>query len=127
MMTTFSWWSNYVKRWPVKSALTLLLAFVLSLALGSGTVAHAMEPVVSLDNRVAYEMGHTPGDADQVPADSDKGYPHHHSGCHEHQVGEPARICATPTVFVSKLVVRPPTSVGFAPKSPSPEHRPPIA
>ena len=27
---------------------------------------------------------------DQVPADDDKGYPHHHGGCHGHHVGTPA-------------------------------------
>lgn len=29
---------------------------------------------------------HIAGDGDEVPADADKGYPHHHATCHEHHV-----------------------------------------
>ena len=32
---------------------------------------------------------HAPGDGDEVPADADKGYPHHHASCHEHHVNTP--------------------------------------
>ena len=32
---------------------------------------------------------HAPGDGDEVPFDSDTGYPHHHASCHEHHVNTP--------------------------------------
>ena len=111
----------------MKRALTLLLAAILTLTMGVGTVAHAMEPVISFDNVAAAEMGHTPGDADQVPADSDKGYPHHHAECHGHQIGEPERACASPIVFRSTLRIPPAEFARLAPTPISPENRPPIA
>ncbi|WP_275504334.1 hypothetical protein [Sphingomonas pollutisoli] len=48
-----------------------------------------MEPIVCIDANSAAEIGHTDGDGDQVPADSDKGYPHHHASCHGHHVAAP--------------------------------------
>ena len=65
-----------------------LLAFVLvSMSIGMTSVAHAMEPVGGLtiatsQASLVAELGHTQGDSDEVPADSDKGYPHHHVSCH---------------------------------------------
>jgi hypothetical protein len=32
---------------------------------------------------------HAPGDGDEVPADADKAYPHHHASCHEHHADTP--------------------------------------
>jgi len=86
-----------------------------------------MEPVISLDNVAAAEMGHTVGDADQVPADSDKGYPHHHAECHDHHVGEPSRACASPVVFPSRARIPSAKFAWLAPAPISPENRPPIA
>ena len=39
--------------------------------------------------------GHTPDDADQVPSDGDKGYPHHHGGCHGDHVAAPTKVAST--------------------------------
>lgn len=65
-----------------------LLAYVLvSMSVGMTSITHAMEPVggttiaASATTLVA-ELGHAQGDSDEVPADSDKGYPHHHVSCH---------------------------------------------
>ncbi|QCI78825.1 hypothetical protein E6W36_01975 [Hankyongella ginsenosidimutans] len=58
----------------------------MALSLGLGSVAHAMELVVCVDAATALESGHVDGDGDQVPADGDKGYPHHHGGCHGHHI-----------------------------------------
>ena len=111
----------------MKRLLAILLSLFLSVNLAYGAVAHAMEPAVSIDNGVALSMGHTPGDADQVPADSDKGYPHHHAGCHGHQVGEPAREYASPTTCVVKIAILPAANDKVAPVRFTPENRPPIA
>ncbi|MDF0490506.1 hypothetical protein PX554_20450 [Sphingomonas sp. H39-1-10] len=70
--------------------LTILFAcLAVFLSLGMGSVSHAMEPIVCIDANSAAEIGHTDGDGDQVPADSDKGYPHHHASCHGHHVAAP--------------------------------------
>ncbi len=73
----------------MQRSIHLLLAFLLSLSIGMGTTAHAMEPIASIDASEAGYFGHWAGDADEVPADADKGYPHHHGGCHDHGVGVP--------------------------------------
>ena len=49
-----------------------------------------MEPIASIDAGEINFFGHSAGDADEVPADADKGYPHHHGGCHDHGIGVPA-------------------------------------
>ncbi len=66
----------------------LYLCLMLALSLGFGSVAHAAEgPGAELST--ATSIGHADGDGDQVPADSEKGYPHHHGGCHGHDLGVP--------------------------------------
>jgi hypothetical protein len=80
-------------------ALFLYLMLVLSLAFGS--VAHATEGPVCIEATTATAIDHVDGDADQVPADADKAYPHHHGGCHGHHVGMP--IATDPAKPVSTL------------------------
>lgn len=69
--------------------LALILICFVSLSLIAGTVAHAAEPIGCLDGDVAAGLGHADGDRDQVPSDYDRAAPHHHGGCHGHQIGEP--------------------------------------
>lgn len=72
-----------------------LLAYVLvSLSVGMTSVAHAMEPqggatVAATDVQLVAELGHTKGDSDEVPADTDTGYPHHHVSCHGEHIVAP--------------------------------------
>ncbi len=70
-------------------ALFACVAVLLSFA--GGSIAHAMEPpaCVELTNVAAFDGGHAEGDGDQVPADGEKGYPHHHGGCHGHHLATP--------------------------------------
>jgi hypothetical protein len=57
-------------------------------------MAHAAEAGSVETSRI--EMAaHAPGDGDEVPADADKGYPHHHASCHEHHVNTPTVRAAT--------------------------------
>lgn len=70
-------------------AIFACLAIIFSLA--GGAVAHAMEPIGCADTSLTAgaTAAHVDGDADQVPADAEKNYPHHHGGCHGHHVGVP--------------------------------------
>ena len=70
--------------------IALFLGLLLSVSVGLGSTAHAMEPLASIDASEASFFGHSPGDSDEVPADADKGYPHHHGVCHDHGIGVPA-------------------------------------
>lgn len=68
-------------RWP-----SFFLCFMLMLSLGLGAAAHATENLSCIDATSATAFEHSDGDADQVAADADKAYPHHHGGCHGHHV-----------------------------------------
>ncbi len=79
--------------------LNLLLCLTLVVGLGSTAMAHALENpdvTVSAQAPVGVQLaeGHSPGDADQVPADGDKGYPHHHGGCHGDHAAAPIKIAS---------------------------------
>lgn len=69
--------------------LALFLSALLMLSLGLGSVAHATESARCIDSTSASSLEHSDGDADQVPADADSAYPHHHGGCHGHHIGVP--------------------------------------
>jgi hypothetical protein len=69
--------------------LLLLTSLMLALSLGLGSVAHASEPIGCATTGTEVSAGHSDGDSDQVPADGDSGFPHHHGGCHGHHVAAP--------------------------------------
>ena len=98
----------------MRHLLSLIAGLMLVLSLGTTSIAHAMEPqfeapvtapaVGTAGDLALIATGHTQGDADQVPADGDKGYPHHHGGCHGDHIAAPltdrvatARPCSTST------------------------------
>ncbi|MBO9712186.1 hypothetical protein [Sphingomonas sp.] len=64
----------------------LFLALALCLSLFAASASHAVEQLGCVDAASAVEAGHFDGDKDEVPADADKGYPHHHGVCHGHHV-----------------------------------------
>jgi hypothetical protein len=76
---------------------THLAGMMLALMLGLGSVSHAAETIActAAGESVAGEApaGHRAGDADEVPGDAGKAYPHHHAGCHGHHLASP---CAVP-------------------------------
>lgn len=87
-------------RQPVRRILNILACLTLVFSLETTAMAHALErPDVSASTHVTrgeeIAEGHTPRDADQVPADGDKGYPHHHGGCHGDHVAAPVKIAGT--------------------------------
>ena len=81
----------------MRRLLPLLSALMLVLVLWSGTGAHAAEMMECNEVASSSDAGHFEGDGDQVPADSDKGTPHHHSACHGHCVAIPSGLGATTT------------------------------
>ncbi|WP_157190335.1 hypothetical protein [Novosphingobium sp. Rr 2-17] len=75
--------------------MALFATLMLMVSIGAVSIAHAVEPVASIGEHTAHLLGHEAGDADEVPADIDKSYPHHHSACHDHMVDVTGAI-ATP-------------------------------
>lgn len=67
----------------------LILSMLLASSLGLGAAVHAAEPVTCVETSAESSVGHVDGYRDQAPADAEKGYPHHHGGCHGHHIGVP--------------------------------------
>ena len=111
-----------MKRW-----ITLFACLAVFLSFGMGSVVHAMEPIVCLDANTAAETGHTNGDGDEVPADGDKGYPHHHGSCHGHHIGVPAMLDSIASMRVGRVPRMPRGPDEMADAHPDPGLRPPIA
>jgi hypothetical protein len=65
-----------------------LACFMLMLTAWVG-VAHAAEVGGCIETSQYEAAAHVEGDGDQVPADADKGYPHHHGSCHAHHMSAP--------------------------------------
>jgi hypothetical protein len=108
--------------------LTILFAcLAVFLTLGVGSVSHAMEPIVCIDANSAAENGHADGDGDQVPADSDKGYPHHHGSCHGHHVAAPMAKAEAISQNKTASMMRPTRSVALAAAAAETALRPPQA
>jgi len=108
--------------------LTLLLAcLAVFLSLGTGSVAHAMEPVACLETGTAIETGHVNGDGDQVPFDGDKDYPHHHGGCHGHHVATLTARADSIRADVAGAPIRQVAARALATSEADPALRPPQA
>lgn len=80
--------------------LNILAYLLIVFSLGTTATAHMLErpdvSVSSYETRVdEVALGHAPDDADQVPSDGDKGYPHHHGGCHGDHVAPPVKTTNT--------------------------------
>ena len=105
----------------------MLLIVAAALSFVTGSVSHATEPVRCLSTTEATQFGHSSGDRDQVPSDSEKGYAHHHGGCHSHQIGEPTATKAIqPALITSTIGVRD-AADRYTSASTNPGLRPPIA
>lgn len=73
----------------MRRLLPLISALMLVLVLWTGSAAHAAE-ALDCGDVASSTAGHFEGDRDQVPADSDKATPHHHSACHGHCTAVPS-------------------------------------
>ena len=114
----------------MRTLLASIASLMLVLTLWSGfqsSVAYAAEVGTCLTVVDGTSLGHLPGDADEVPGDSDKATPHHHSVSHSHEVGVPARVWAG--MYIVHVAV-PRDIAAVAPPTPFAPHRdlrPPIA
>lgn len=111
----------------MKRGITVFACLAVFLSFGMGSVAHAMEPIVCIDANSAAEMGHVDGDGDQVPADSDKGYPHHHGDCHGHQVAAPVAKAEVLGRDKNTSLIRPTRTTALAAAAVDTALRPPQA
>lgn len=104
---------------------SVLLFCLLFTSLFASTMVHASELSIAATLECSGEI-HTEGDADQSPADSDRGMPHHHGSCHGHGLFAPvsgpshALMDGTSTGFYFSA------SDAFARWSAGPTLRPPI-
>ena len=108
--------------------LSLFIGLTLLLSMGVSAAAHMSEQLcITGVEAVAIEVGHSDGDSEKSPADSEKGYPHHHGGCHGHHVAMTPSADGQ-TTPVSLLSVLNPASVsGGAAHLAESALRPPIA
>lgn len=110
----------------MRGTFALILTFCLFVGLASGAVAHAAETGANGEITAATEWLHAEGDHDQVPADSDKNAPHHHSICHGHDLAAPLKAGGS-TAFARMVLPRPALEAPPIDASPGSLLRPPIA
>lgn len=116
----------------MRRLLNILACLVLVCSLGTTATAHALErPDVSMTIQVPgseqVAEGHSPGDADEVPADSDKGFPHHHGGCHGDHVAAPIKLASATIVRDHRKIPTPLIEVARPHSTADPALRPPQA
>ncbi len=112
---------------PVRQFLCMLMLVFCIFSLAGGTVAHAMEPVQCVELSDTADGYHAAGDTDQVPSDFGKASPHHHGGCHSHQMGEPRTEGTVGFALISADVFVFSVVDGIASTEPDAALRPPIA
>jgi hypothetical protein len=78
-----------IERKRMRALLPFFACLMLVLTGWTG-VAHATESIRCIETSQVDAAMHMYGDCDEVPADADKGYPHHHAACHGHHVATPA-------------------------------------
>jgi hypothetical protein len=110
----------------MRGLLGLILTFCLFAGLATGAVAHAAELAGDGEVAAAAQWPHAEGDHDQVPADSDRNVPHHHSICHGHDLAAAAKA-GGPAPFVGAALPRPAAEAPPAGAMPGSPLRPPIA
>lgn len=92
----------------MRCLMNFLAYLTIALSFGTTAAAHVLErpDIVGSSTETGVdevELGHAPGDADQVPSDSDKGYPHHHGGCHGDHVAAPIEDTNTALTHALRL------------------------
>jgi hypothetical protein len=107
--------------------LSLLASFALILSIGMGSLAHASEGPDCVETPTSELSAHAEGDSDHVPPDDDRPYPHHHNGCHNHQIGVPALSASKPPLLSQAQTFTPHQAVHIASAIGDPALRPPRA
>ena len=109
----------------MRKLLPFLACLMLVLTTWAG-MTHAAEAGSVETSRIEL-AAHAPGDGDEVPADADKGYPHHHASCHEHHVNTPTVRAATIPTSVASSVPPPVLSRTLSGRDTEADLRPPQA
>jgi hypothetical protein len=76
----------------------ILLLCLLASSLMATATLHAQESYGSAGSVSCEGTAHTEADADQVPADGDQPFPHHHATCHGHGLSTAGAAPAIPPV-----------------------------
>lgn len=105
----------------------LIAVLFLFAGLANGAVAHAVELAGHREVAATSQAQHFEGDADQVPADSDKDYPHHHGVCHGHELAAPLKALAGPLPLGRGVAPIPGPNFALISSPPDRALRPPIA
>jgi len=80
----------------MRALLTLFIGLLMLGSLANGAAVHAIELSSAGEVTEATSWMHSAGDHDEVPADADKNYPHHHNQCQGHDLAAPLKACAVP-------------------------------
>ena len=105
----------------------LFLSLTIALAFGLGSTAHAMEPAVGSEVPQSLASLHSDKDSDQVPADAEKGFPHHHVSCHGDHIGVPVASQLSLQSSAAQIVIVPFDGTQDARVRAEPALRPPQA
>ena len=108
-------------------ALLPFLACLMLVLTSLTSVAHAAEAPEAEVTAMELAAWHSPGDADEVPADAGNEAPHHHSICHGHDLASPARAPAAPRVDREARAPAPAIAATLTPRASDTPLRPPIA
>ena len=103
------------------------LACLMLVLTGWTGIAHAAEGVACIEAPQANAAMEMAGDCDEVPADADKAYPHHHGGCHGHHVGVPIASDSTGPASSVRVTASVWRNAPKAPVASDPALRPPQA
>ncbi|MDG2532550.1 hypothetical protein P6144_02730 [Sphingomonas sp. HITSZ_GF] len=107
----------------LRRAWILLLCLLASSLMATATV-HAQENYGAAS--VSCEgAAHAEGDADQVPADGDQPFPHHHATCHGHGLSAAIALAAFPPVTRVRALPRAPGASALAERMVGPALEPP--
>lgn len=111
---------------PMRMLLPLLACLIL-IVTSLTSVAHAADGAEGAISAVEMTAWHAPGDADNVPADADRDYPHHHSLCHGHDLAAPMKLGAAPELYCGARALRPSLAAMLPTRAADTPLRPPIA
>lgn len=116
----------------MRRLLSILACLTLVFSMGTTVTAHALErPDICISDNAAGAQqiaeGHSPGDSDQVPRDGDKGFPHHHGGCHGDHVAAPIKLSTNAVVRDHRMIPAPLVETVRPRSTADPALRPPQA
>lgn len=110
----------------MRGLLNLFAMLCLFAGLANGSFLHAAELASEAEVHSASQWLSEAEIVDELPSDSDRGYPHHHSICHCHNLPAPIGYGA-PAVFERMAAQSPAPDFMLAPAPPGSLLRPPIA